>query len=73
MTDRKLTLRVSKDGGRNFGNAKERSLGELGEYRKRVVFTRLGQQRTASVAIRVSSPIDVSIMGAAARITPADS
>lgn len=33
MTDRKVTFEITKDGGHNWGNRKERSLGELGEYR----------------------------------------
>lgn len=73
MSDRKVTIRATRDGGRNWGNAKERSLGEQGEYRKRVLVNRLGQARTISVAIRVSSPIKATLMGATAQVTPASS
>lgn len=73
MSDRKVTIRTTKDGGRNWGNHKERDLGEQGEYRKRVLAARFGQARTMSVAIRVSSPIKATILGATAQITPSDS
>ena len=70
MLDRKAMIRVTKDGGRNWGNWKERDLGRVGEYRKRVIVNRLGQARSLSVAIRVSSPVKVTILGATAQITP---
>lgn len=73
MTDRKMTFRVTKDGGRNWGSWKERDLGQVGEYRKRVIVSRLGQARSLSIAIRVSSPIKATILGATAKITPAGS
>lgn len=73
MTDRKMTLSVSRDGGRNWSNHKERSLGDVGEYRKRVIVHRMGQARSLSVAIRVASPIKATILGATAKITPAGS
>lgn len=73
MSDRKVTLQVSRDGGRNWGNGKERSLGEVGEYRKRVQFHRLGQHRQFVVKFRVSSPIKATCLGAVSQITPASS
>ena len=71
MTDRKLTFRTSKDGGRNFSSGKERSLGELGEYRKRVLLHRQGQSRTFVLSFRVSSPIKATVLGGTAQVTPA--
>ena len=73
MNDRKTTLSVSKDGGRNWSNPRERSLGELGEYRKRVTVERLGQSRQMVFRVRVTSPIKATILGFTAQITPADS
>lgn len=70
MLDRKAMIRITKDGGRNWGNWKERDLGQVGEYRKRVIVTRMGQARSLSVAIRVASPIKATILGATAQITP---
>lgn len=73
MSDREAMFRVTKDGGRNWGNWKERHLGEQGEYRKRVTLNRLGQARNLAVAVRVTSPIKATLMGATAKITPAGS
>lgn len=66
MSDRKVNIRISKDGGYNFGNWKERSLGELGEFQDRVmvVFRRLGSARQFQADIEVSSPIKAPIIGA---------
>lgn len=71
MLDRKAMIRITKDGGRNWGNWKERDLGQVGEYRKRVIVNRMGQARSLSVAIRVASPIKATILDATAKITPA--
>lgn len=70
MTDRKAIFRITRDGGRNWSSWKERDLGEVGEYRKRVVLNRLGRARTASIAVRVSSPVKATILGATAQVTP---
>lgn len=73
MTDRKAMIRTTKDGGRNWGSWKFRDLGQVGEYRKRVIVSRLGQARSLSIAIRVTSPIKATILGATARITVGNS
>lgn len=73
MPDNFVRLQYSRDGGRNWSNYKERSLGEVGEYRKRVQFHRLGQHRQAVIRFRVSSPIKATCLGAVAQITPASS
>lgn len=72
MIDRKAMVRITRDGGRNWSSWRERDLGEVGEYRKRVIVNRLGRCRTASIAIRVSSPAKATILGATAQITPSD-
>jgi len=71
MNDRKVTLQYSRDGGRNWSNGKERSLGEIGEYRKRVRFHRLGTHVQYVVKFRTSSPIKATVLGAVAQVTPA--
>ena len=73
MTDRKMTLSVSRDGGRNWSNEKERSLGAVGEYRRRVTFHRLGQSRQLVLRMRVSDPVKATLLGGTAKITPAGS
>ena len=70
MTERKALIRLTRDGGNNWSDWKERHFGEVGDYRKRVVLHRLGRARTASIAVRVSSPVKATILGATAQITP---
>lgn len=72
MTDRKVMISIIKQRGRVPTNRKERSLGELGEYRKRIKLNRLGRHRETSVSIRVSSPIKATILGATMSIAPTD-
>jgi hypothetical protein len=64
MNDRKVTLFVSKDGGQNYGTAREQSLGELGQYQQRVRFRRLGRMTNGLCKIRVTSPIVMDHLGA---------
>jgi hypothetical protein len=54
--DHKVQVAYSDDFGRNFTNWKERSLGDIGEYAKRVRFFRLGRARNRIWRIRVSTP-----------------
>lgn len=69
----KVSLSVSRDRGRNWSNEKERALGSVGEYRKRVTFHRLGQSRQLVLRMRVSDPVKATLLGATAKITPARS
>lgn len=64
MSDRKLLLSYSDDGGRNWSNWRERSIGELGEYQKRVRFNRLGRFRNRIYRVRITSPVRADILGA---------
>ncbi len=64
MSDRKVLISYSDDGGRNWSNWRERSLGEVGEYAKRVRFWRLGRFRNRIYRIRVSSPVKRDLLGA---------
>lgn len=63
MSDRKLTLAISKDCGRNFLDTREASLGELGQYAKQVHFNRFGHARDFRAEFKVTSPVCVDIMG----------
>jgi hypothetical protein len=64
MADRKVQLSYSDDGARNWSNWRERSLGETGEYAKRVRFNRLGSFRNRVYRVRVSSPVKRDLLGA---------
>lgn len=61
MTDRLVHLRTSKDGGHNWSAARNRSLGEVGEFTKRVKFLRLGQsiQRVLEVSVSAACRRDL--------------
>lgn len=66
MSDRKVTIFPSKDGGHNFGPAREQSLGELGQYQHRVRFRRLGRSEQFCFKVRVTGPIVMDHIGAVA-------
>lgn len=68
MTDRIVYICYSKDGGRNWSNWKLRSLGEVGEYTRRVRLHQLGAGRQWVFKIRVSAPIKRDLLGAVARL-----
>lgn len=63
-SDPKVTLMVSKDGGHTWGNAMERSIGKLGESKKRVLFGRLGSSRRFTFKLQFSDPVPYRILGA---------
>jgi hypothetical protein len=68
MSDRKVFLCYSDDGGFTWSNWRERSLGEVGEYGKRIRFSRLGAFRSRIWRIRVSSPVKRDIIAASAQL-----
>jgi hypothetical protein len=70
--DRKVQIAVSRDGGHNWNDWRERSLGEIGEYRKRVRFSRLGQGVQLVMKTRVTSPIRADFMGLVADLEPGE-
>jgi hypothetical protein len=57
---------------RTFGmTQKWRSMGKTGEYDKRVIWRRLGQHRSFTPRIRISSPVKRAVFTAYAKIRPA--
>lgn len=68
MSDRKVQIQVSKDGGYNYGAQREKSLGEKGQYGKRVRFANFGDSLQMDLKIRVTSPCGADLMGAVADI-----
>lgn len=64
MTDRVVLVSVSRDGGHQWSDWREASLGEIGEYQKRVRFRRFGQARQFVMKVRVTSPIRADFHGA---------
>jgi len=53
-----MEMRVSRDGGNTFGDFREKSLGEQGKYRTRVVYRRCGivDQDNFVMQFRVTDP-----------------
>ncbi|MFC4728802.1 hypothetical protein [Coralloluteibacterium thermophilus] len=67
-----VDVRYSKDGGRNWSNWRRRSLGEIGEYAKRVKLLRLGQGRQWVFHVRVSSSMKRDLLAASILLEPCD-
>lgn len=70
--DHFVRVRYSKDGGRNWSNWKERSLGQLGHYQQRVKLMRLGRGRQWVFEIEVSSPRKSDLLGAVVTMEPTE-
>ena len=68
MSDQYIRMQYTDDGQPNFGNWQEESIGEVGEYGKPIVFTRLGSFRQRVIRIRVTSPRRRDVLGAVAVI-----
>lgn len=62
-----VDFRYSKDGGRNWSHWRTRSLGELGDFQKRVQFNRLGQGRQWVFEVRVTDPVKRDLLAASYR------
>jgi len=68
MSDHYLRMQYSDDGGNNFTDWEEESIGEVGEYGQRVVFTRLGSFRNRVIRIRCTAPRRCDVLGAVAAL-----
>lgn len=63
-----VSVQVSKDGGKNFGPEKIRSLGAVGQYLKRVYFSRLGSGKDFVLRIRMTDPVKFVIASGSATV-----
>lgn len=66
MSDQFVRMQYSDDGQPNFSNWEQEPIGEVGEYGKRILFTRLGSFRNRVIRIRCSSPRKRHLLGAVA-------
>lgn len=63
-SDPQAMLQWSDDGGRTWSNEHWRSMGKIGEYRRRVTWRRLGQFRERIFRLTVSDPVAAKLLGA---------
>jgi hypothetical protein len=73
LSDPRVMLRWSDDGGHIWSNEHWASMGKLGEYGKRVIWRRLGMTmklRDRVYEISGSDPVKIAIMGAELTATP---
>jgi hypothetical protein len=59
-----VAMRISNDGGKTFGNERQRSAGARGKYQARLVWQRCGQARHRVFEIVMSDPVPWRITGA---------
>lgn len=63
-SDPQIMLDWSDDGGRTFGPVQlPRSLGKIGEYKKRVRWTKMGQSRNRVLRLTITDPVKRSLIG----------
>lgn len=67
-TDPQMMLRVSRDGGKTYGNTYTRPMGAQGVYAKEVRFNRLGSARGVGMTfeLSVSAPVERAVFSAVA-------
>lgn len=63
-----VDFRYSKDGGHNWSNWRQCSLGNTGDFVKRVEMRRFGQGRQWVFDIRVTDPVKADLMGASTMV-----
>lgn len=59
-----LMMQVSKDGGHTWGNEYWVNFGQIGEYKRRAVFRRLGRARDWVFKFRITDPVKPVIVAA---------
>lgn len=64
-----VMIRYSKDGRRTWSSWKLKSLGEVGQYLKRVKVHNLGQFRSLIVQFRISDPVNRDCLGVVGQLS----
>lgn len=62
-SDPKISLSVSRDGGKTWSQWRSISFGKVGKYNLDVTFRRLGIAKQMTFKIRISDPVKVAICG----------
>lgn len=63
-SDPQVMLRVSRDGGRTWGNERWKKIGKKGEYKKRAVWGSCGRGRDFVFEVSGSDPVKTAVLGA---------
>jgi Phage stabilisation protein len=63
-SDPQVMLQWSDDGGHTWSNEHWKSIGAIGEYKKRVIWRRLGQFRDRVWRVKITDPVNVNLLGA---------
>lgn len=69
-SDPQAMLRYSDDGGHTWSSELWRSIGKIGEYEYRSRWSKLGQARNRIYEVKVTDPVDVTIITAYVNVTP---
>lgn len=69
-SDPQAMLRYSDDGGHTWSSEMWRSIGKIGEYKRRARWAKIGKFRDRIWEIKVSDPVKVVITNAYANVTP---
>ena len=67
--DPQVMLQWSDDGGMTWGNEYWKSLGKIGEYKKRIIWHRLGMSRDRMFRVTTSDPTKIILVDARADMT----
>lgn len=67
-SDPQAMLRISKDHGNTWGNSRWRGIGKIGNYRKRATWRQLGQFNSFTPELRITDPVNATVIGARADI-----
>ena len=70
MSDQFVRMQYSDDGQPNFSEWEDQPIGEVGEYGKRITWTRLGSYRQRVYRFRCSSPRKRDMLALVGTITP---
>jgi Neuraminidase (sialidase) len=62
-SDPQIMLQYSDDGGHTWSSERWTSIGKVGEYKSRASWRSLGRARERVYRVRISDPVNVTIMG----------
>lgn len=61
--DPQISLEISRNGGRNYGPKRSRSIGKVGKYHQRAIWRRNGRvTQSAILKFTVSDPVDTALL-----------